>query len=176
MKKTFILSPCILLAVLVSGCTQQPIGGVPDAWEGYLDPEGCNSSCMAMGYDVGHCMHPEEICEDDVESGNCLPGACEKDGDCRCYCKNETLPEDQCCTRQNTNFSMCLPEAMEIAENSACVENGTLTENHFCNEYTGTWWIDLDIEKDGCSPACVVDVETGQAEINWRCTGLLLPE
>ena len=32
---------------------------------------------------------------------------------------------------------------------------------------------DLDIEKAGCNPACVINVETRTAEINWRCTGLL---
>lgn len=43
-----------------------------------------------------------------------------------------------------------------------------------CNEITGTWWIDLDVEDaEGCNPACVINVVTNQAEINWRCTGLL---
>jgi len=42
-----------------------------------------------------------------------------------------------------------------------------------CNNYTGTYWIDLDIDKPGCNPACVVDTVTKTAEINWRCTGLI---
>lgn len=25
-------------------------------------------------------------------------------------------------------------------------------------------------EKPGCNPACVVDIETNETEINWRCT------
>jgi len=45
---------------------------------------------------------------------------------------------------------------------------------YICNEDTGTYWIDLDIEKEGCNPACVINVETKEAEINWRCTGVLL--
>jgi len=123
-------------------------------------------------------MLPENICEDDVESGECLPDSCREGSDkqwgCRCYCKYETPPEErECCNMQGSNEIMCFAEAKEIAEFSECTENGTLMDTHFCNEVTGTWWIDLDIEKEGCSPACVVYVETGEAEINWRCTGLL---
>jgi hypothetical protein len=69
---------------------------------------------------------------------------------------------------------MSLEEAMEIAENSVCMENATTMTNFMCNENTGTWWMDIDLEKQGCNPACVVDVNTGRAEINWRCTGLLV--
>lgn len=68
-------------------------------------------------------------------------------------------------------------EAFEIAENSECVENGHLLDTYSYNEYTKTWWIDLEMYdesiKEGCSPACVVSEETGMAEINWRCTGLI---
>lgn len=67
--------------------------------------------------------------------------------------------------------TMTLADALEIAINSDC--EGSLTDTAICNPDTGTWWIDLDVEKEGCSPACVVDVETGTAETNWRCTGLL---
>lgn len=72
-----------------------------------------------------------------------------------------------------TEFKMTLEEAIAIAQNSECVEEGNLTENYMHNNNTKTWWIDLDIEKHGCSPACVVSEETMTAEINWRCTGLL---
>jgi hypothetical protein len=67
--------------------------------------------------------------------------------------------------------SMTWAEARGIAESSEC---GSRFEGApYCNENTGTWWIDLPLERQGCSPACVVDVATGTAEINWRCTGLL---
>ncbi|HDR53824.1 MAG TPA: eight-cysteine-cluster domain-containing protein [archaeon] len=65
--------------------------------------------------------------------------------------------------------------AREIAINSECLseEPGTeISTNQYCNENTGTWWVDLILEREGCSPACVVNVNTGDAEINWRCTGL----
>ncbi len=47
--------------------------------------------------------------------------------------------------------------------------------SYVCNEGTGTYWIGLNIEKEGCNPACVVNLETRTAEINWRCTGLIPP-
>ncbi len=69
-------------------------------------------------------------------------------------------------------------EALAIARNSSCVQEGTLTDTAVYNDYTRTWWIDLVpfTEKPGCNPACVVSEDTRTAEINWRCTGLLLPE
>ena len=66
---------------------------------------------------------------------------------------------------------MSLTEAQDMAINSECGNH--LEGQSVCNETTKTWWLDLDIEKEGCSPACVVNVETKQAEINWRCTGLI---
>jgi len=78
-------------------------------------------------------------------------------------------------TNDETDGSMKVSEAMEIAQMSECVVDGWFTGNALYNESTGTWWFDLDIEKEGCSPACAVNVETGEAEINWRCTGALPP-
>lgn len=66
---------------------------------------------------------------------------------------------------------MSLSEAKEIAKNSECGEE--LTGEAFCNSNTGTWWLNLDILKKGCNPACVVNVVTKEAEVNWRCTGLI---
>lgn len=63
-------------------------------------------------------------------------------------------------------------EARGIAAESCDGELGTSMRN----EVTNTWWFDLpiDTEKPGCNPACVVDEVTKTAEINWRCTGLLM--
>ena len=71
--------------------------------------------------------------------------------------------------------AMTEAEAREIAKSCECGESGTLKDTAFYNDWTATWWIDLDAEKDGCRPACVVSVRTRQAEINWRCTGGLPP-
>lgn len=78
------------------------------------------------------------------------------------------------CVRENTVNSMSLEDALSIARSSECVEEGTLTNKFMCNSITGTWWIDLNVGgAEGCSPACVISVETGEAELNWRCTGLI---
>ncbi len=71
---------------------------------------------------------------------------------------------------------MDLTTAQQIAQ-SQC-SDGQLAASYSCNSTTGTWWLDFtpDQPKSGCNPACVVNIETGQAEINWRCTGLISPE
>ena len=84
-------------------------------------------------------------------------------------------PVNTFCTDQNTGVQLSYDEAVEIARGSECGRQGQLKSTYFCNETTGTWWIDLNIDKPGCSPACVVDVNKRMAEINWRCTGLLQP-
>ena len=63
-------------------------------------------------------------------------------------------------------------EARSIAENSECVADGKLKDTATYNENSKTWWIDLEIEKPGCNPACVI-YEDKSVEINWRCTGLI---
>jgi len=89
-----------------------------------------------------------------------------------------TLSEEEIfCTKKGTEEKLSLKEAKEIALQSECGEAGLLKDTPICNDVTGTWWIDLDIQKQGCSPACVINVETKEAEINWRCTGALpIPE
>lgn len=77
------------------------------------------------------------------------------------------------CIDNETGGKLSLTEARQIAQSSECVIEGTLTENSFCNNGTGTWWIDLDINKPGCAPACVININTGEAYINWRCTGAM---
>ena len=64
-------------------------------------------------------------------------------------------------------------QAVEIAEASACTIEGTLTDKVNYNEYTKTWWIDMEADAPGCAPACVVSEKTGAAQINWRCTGVI---
>ncbi len=72
---------------------------------------------------------------------------------------------------------MSLSEAMAIASESECADAGPLMENASYNKFTGTWWIDLDAEKEFCpSPACVVNVATKEAEINWMCMGVPPPK
>jgi hypothetical protein len=86
---------------------------------------------------------------------------------------NDSVIDNQFCISESSANAMDLKEALSIASASECTVDGTLTDRHFCNNNTGTWWIDLNIDKLGCSPACVVNIDNKTAEINWRCTGLL---
>jgi len=67
-------------------------------------------------------------------------------------------------------------EVRDIALKSSCIETGNLTENYQYNDFTRTWWIDLDAGKAGCSPACVIKEDDRSAEVNWRCTGAIAEE
>jgi len=68
--------------------------------------------------------------------------------------------------------TMGYDKAFELAK-TVCSTKWSFKSTYMCNDYTKTWWFDMDIEKDGCNPACVVDTEKWTAEINWRCTGLV---
>src|SRR5680860_285875 len=81
-----------------------------------------------------------------------------------------TFPEEFC-QKKDTDMKLSLSEAKEIAIQGQCGDK--LEDTHICNEGTGTWWIDLNIDKAGCNPACMINVETKTAIINWRCTGLI---
>jgi hypothetical protein len=80
------------------------------------------------------------------------------------------------CVDEGTGAEMSYIEAVRLAQQSTCAQEGGLTEARACNPGTGTWWIDMDIERPGCEPACVIDVNTRTAEVNWRCTGLVTPD
>ena len=88
------------------------------------------------------------------------PGKCKDNGN--------TFTEEHCSSGE---YVLTLEIAKQIAKDSECGDR--LKGNYQCNEVTGTYWIDLDIEEEGCNPACVINLETREAEINWRCTGLL---
>ncbi|RLF36047.1 MAG: hypothetical protein DRM99_03510 [Thermoplasmata archaeon] len=81
--------------------------------------------------------------------------------------------QERYCFYQGTNERMSLSEARIIAENSECMQEGPLKNTSMCNAITGTWWIDLDVQKENCNPACVVNILTKNATINWRCRGLV---
>lgn len=84
---------------------------------------------------------------------------------------NDNIFIEEYCSKEGTTYTMTLEKAKQIAINSECGDR--LKETYVCNENTGTYWIDLNIEREGCNPACVVNFETEKAEINWRCTGLI---
>jgi len=79
--------------------------------------------------------------------------------------------EIESCTAP-TGESMSIFDAERLFERSQCSREGS-PDKHYCNETTGTWWIDIVAYRKGCSPACVIDVITKKTEVNWRCTGVL---
>jgi hypothetical protein len=72
-----------------------------------------------------------------------------------------------------SNSKLAVEEAMAIAQDSECVQEGKLTDSYVYNENTRTWWIDIDpyTQIEGCNPACVVFEDTETAKIYWRCSG-----
>ena len=115
--------------------------------------------------------------------GLCLGGTCSANSDC--FGNQNCSAGGRCggaatadiCTKDGTTFSLTKAQATQIAgAASACTQVGPLSNNYLCNSGTGTYWIDIDetTPTQGCSPACVVDVQTHVAELNSRCTGLLL--
>ena len=170
MKEKLILF-MVLSLFLITGCTQKS-----DVNKACTDSGGvvktamcCNSAsdypntCL-----IGACgCSPDNSHE--VKTCDCGEGKCFDGSSC---VATESI-EETCAAP--TGESMTVDEARDIATASDCMMNATLKETYFCNENTGTWWFDLNLEKEGCNPACVVNVVTKQAEINWRCTGLIVP-
>ncbi len=112
------------------------------------------------------CTLEAKICPDGSSVGRVGPD-----------CEFEPCPaEAEFCVKKDTGEKLSIAEAKQIALNSDCVNEGTLKDTYMCNEYTGTWWLDLDVEKQGCMPSCVINVATKEAKVNWRCTGLIMPE
>jgi hypothetical protein len=74
-------------------------------------------------------------------------------------------------------ISLTKEQAQIIAEKT-CIKGGEALGLGTHNKGTQTWWFDanLNATKSGCNPACVVDEKTETAEINWRCTGLIVPQ
>ena len=77
--------------------------------------------------------------------------------------------------RELTTLSLTEAQALAIAEKT-CIKGGESLAPGYYNENSKTWWFDANLNstKPGCNPACVVSAETRTAEINWRCTGLIL--
>jgi hypothetical protein len=77
----------------------------------------------------------------------------------------------------NNTASMTQDEAQSIADKTeACAKVGTVKAFEAYNENSKTWWFTLNnSDKPLCNPACVVSAETKKAEVNWRCTGAIVP-
>ncbi|MBU4142987.1 hypothetical protein KJ590_03235 [Patescibacteria group bacterium] len=91
------------------------------------------------------------------------------------YVQWATAPTSEPANDKASEAALSVSEALAIAKNSDCAKSGTVQEESFYNSNSKTWWFTLQADKPGCNPACVV-AEDKTAEINWRCTGLIIPE
>jgi len=89
---------------------------------------------------------------------------------------NETNETDASVT--DICYNMTEQEALEIANSTKICRMCGFDGVNFCNNNTGTWWLELNYSSDNssCDPVCVVDITNRSLlEINYRCTGLELP-
>ena len=140
--------------------------------------------CVAAGYPVmgsypRQCRTPngetfvEESCQDG--SGSILTLADAMEIAKASECGDRLVVECRCPEGYVQEGEACNPECY-YSEPRCLMPSVSCEKSYQCNDYTGTWWIDLNIQQTGCSPACVINITSRQAEINWRCTGLLPPE
>jgi hypothetical protein len=141
----------VVLLVILAGCTQ-PNPAAENVSENISNDMSENESALVGG---------------DKDEHGCIGSA----GYTWCEGKQRCLRpwEEPCEAKLN------LSEAIDIAQKSDCIKEGSLTTETMYNNVSGTWWIDMNLSepKPGCSPACVVYEQNGTAEINWRCTGLI---
>lgn len=88
----------------------------------------------------------------------------------QCRANGITFVEEYCEAKE-ISVAVTLTDAQNIARNSECGDQFKST--YMCDAIAGIWWIDLNIEKEGCNPACAINLETLEAEIDWRCAGAI---
>ncbi len=72
---------------------------------------------------------------------------------------------------------LTMEAARQIAVKSDCTKVGEISQNSFYNPSSQTWWFDIaQTDKPNCKPACVVSETQLKAEVNWRCSGGIVPK
>ena len=188
MSKSAIVIIIVVIVIVIVGLAYLASQSPPETEEPTAEEQAC--------LDAGGTVSTMLCCETAGDFPNlCVVGACGcapdnsvetkvcdcGEGECfdgtSCQLIEPEAREDEACLGSEGG-SMFLTEAQALAQESSCLEEGLLGEGGFCNSNTGTWWLDFEPTepKEGCNPACVVDIETEEAEINWRCTGLIPEE
>ncbi len=171
-----------------------------NTWTEKIDEEGdlTSDECIRQGGEVVNIVEAKlPYCGDGMNIGNvkglmyncvCCAGMSENQN-CEDQCGNGICEEFVCLaigcpcaeTKESCSVDCEIPEEiLEAAINSECFEKGEkFSGDYSFNNYTKTWWIDLEMKPESenpiCSPACVVNNNTLEALINWRCTGLIVP-
>jgi len=138
---------------------------------------GC-SACAAMkvvSYTQGECPPDKttDMCVDQQGNYLTLPEAVDIAKSSACG-NNLVIQACSCPQGYSKEGDSCNPACYSTTP--PCLAPSVQCEKtYFCNEGTGTFWIQLNLTKQGCNPACVINVANKTAEINWRCTGLAEP-
>jgi len=147
MKKIGFQMMAFFAVIMLAGCMQVPVADEKAEEEVVITSF---EECVAAGNPV-------------MES---YPRQCNANG--KNFVEEVELPAESAMTEA---------EAKVIAE-ASCIKGGEALGVGSYNPNSKTWWFDanLNATKPGCNPACVVSEETKTSEINWRCTGAILPE
>ncbi|NOZ81145.1 MAG: hypothetical protein GXP63_05730 [DPANN group archaeon] len=117
------------------------------------------------------CSTTQYVCEDGrtvTDQEQCSPAAGQK---ADAIPTEKTTKEPIEPSQENACMGLTDSDAYDIARERC--DGNPIEGRIVCNENTRTIWIDLDLQKEGCSPACVINADNKSAEINWRCTGLV---
>jgi hypothetical protein len=134
---------------------------------------GC-AACAAMktvAYTPGECLQESrDICYDGEGNSMTLAEAISiaKTSECGNNLKTECV----CPSGYRKDGDSCNPDCYYSTPQCGA-PSMECPQTVSCNSGTGTYWIDMTTEKEGCNPACVVNVKAKTAEINWRCTGAM---
>jgi len=152
-----------IVIVLMLGCTQQtlPANNTACTEEAKICPDGSVVGRTGPNCEFAPCP---QLVGNDSDAHGCKASAG--------YSWCETL---QTCVRLwETPCQLTITDALDIARNSDCINEGDVTDvDAVYNNNSKTWWFDIQATRLGCDPACVV-YENLTAEINWRCTGLIV--
>jgi hypothetical protein len=135
------------------------------------------AGCLQMGGNNNiACPADAKICPDGSAVGRVGP-------DCEfAPCPEQNTSEERGCTVEEPwceTKQLCSEDCMDASEvraiaQEACGSEGNLRGDIYYNNNSQTYWIDLDADMPGCSPACVVHANRS-AEVIYRCTGALPP-
>ncbi len=165
-----------ILLILALGCTQQtpPANSTVCTQEAKICPDG--SSVWRTGPDCAFTPCPQTNNSVPAPENNSMVVGNDSDiHGCKGSAGYTWCDAKQACIRpweEPCEGNLTDSQVMAIAQGSNCSKDGNLSDQITFNNNSNTYWIDISANVSGCNPACVVD-ENGNADVNWRCTGLI---